>query len=166
MGASCSPLRSRVMLPVSKTSMQASFWIASCKYRIVPGLSAAGETSGMQTTVVKPPAAAARVPEAIVSRPPPPSSRRCARRSINPGATIFPDASTTFATSLSLAAGASQIRPSATYRSATSSRPLAGSIIRPFFIQIASLMTEPLFAEGRLRWNKGRVSPFERQFRW
>jgi len=95
------------------------------------GPSAGGVVFGIATTVVKPPAAAARAPLAIVSFCAPPGSRRCTCISISPGATSSPAASITVPAESRGAAVLSEIRPSAICKSPTSSRPDAGSMMRP-----------------------------------
>src|SRR3954454_20967807 len=93
MGESSSPSSPFEIAPVGKTLTQDVSKARSLIQAIVLGLSATGAVFGMQTTVVNPPAAAARAPEAIVSLWENPGSRRWTCISINPGATIKPDAS-------------------------------------------------------------------------
>ena len=67
----------------------------------------------------------------MVSFWPPPGSRRWTCMSIRPGATMRPFASMTGTAESFGAAVLSAMRPSTTRRSPTSSRPEAGSMIRP-----------------------------------
>ena len=65
--------------------------------RVTEALSLTGRVLGMGQTAVKPPRAAARVPVSMVSELSPPGSRRWQCRSMKPGATIRPAASSVFA---------------------------------------------------------------------
>src|SRR5208282_3337753 len=98
--------------------------------------STTGTVLGMVQTEVKPPAAAAAVPVAIVSLYAWPGSRRCACRSMKPGATMSPRASNFSAFSstpaLILLGGAtSATRPSFSSTSMGASMRAAGSMRWP-----------------------------------
>ena len=104
--------------------------------RVTEALSFTGFVFGMQQTAVKPPRAAARVPVSMVSDDSWPGSRRCACKSINPGATIRPCASNTSAPAAAIFPGGatSFIFSPSTNTSSAASVLLAGSITRPFLI--------------------------------
>ena len=133
-GANSSPPVPLVIVPAMKTFTTP---LRSARSRInatVPALSTGGDVLGMQTTEVNPPRAAAAVPVAIVSFAVCPGSRKWTCKSISPGQTVNP-----FASSLSIWAGAclaasgpsAAILPSAISKSASASNWLAGSITRP-----------------------------------
>ena len=67
--------------------------------RVTAGLSLIGSVFGIAQMLVQPPATAAAAPVATVSLYSCPGSRRCVCRSIKPGATINPVASSTCASS-------------------------------------------------------------------
>src|SRR5207249_3880255 len=85
----------------------------------------------MQHTTVKPPAAAARVPVATVSLYSWPGSRRWTWRSMKPGQTILPAASSTIAPGAVRLGPRRSMRSPASSTSWTASRELAGSTTRP-----------------------------------
>ena len=85
--ASCSPARPAVVAPhVSTRTGDPEAAAAATTRPTTPGSSAAGAVLGIAHTVVNPPWAAAASPVAIVSASSRPGSRRCACRSMNPGA--------------------------------------------------------------------------------
>src|SRR5437763_5446807 len=132
-----SPLLPSEAAPIGHTRTLPAAFARSRINRVTEALSFTGFVFGMQQTAVNPPRAAAFVPLSIVSDDSCPGSRRCACRSINPGATIKP-----FASSISAPAPApifpagptSLIFSPSTKTSSAASVLLAGSITRPFLI--------------------------------
>ena len=93
------------MAPIGYTRTLPSARAFSTIARVIPAVSLTGLVLGIAHTAVKPPAAAARVPVAIVSLSSRPGSRRCVCRSMKPGHTTRPLASTTL--------GAARLQPAA-----------------------------------------------------
>ena len=125
--ASVSPARSAVTAPYIRSSTGDPDDAAAPRTAArTPGSSRAGVVLGMPQTVVNPPCAAAASPDTTVSASSLPGSRRCACRSMNPGATTTPLASTPSPSSPSSHVTASRT-PSRTTTSPGPSRPVAGS---------------------------------------
>src|SRR5258708_7744249 len=91
--AIASPLLPALAAPMGQTRTLAHVFARSRMNRVTLALSFTGFVFGMQQTAVNPPRAAAFVPVSMVSEDSCPGSRRCAWRSIKPGATICPPAS-------------------------------------------------------------------------
>src|SRR5712691_2912096 len=136
--AIASPLLSTEAAPMGHTRTLAPAFARSRMKRVTEALSFTGFVFGMQQTAVNPPRAAARVPVSIVSEDSWPGSRRCACRSIKPGATTSPLASKTsaFCGATIFPAGATSfIFSSSTRTSSDASVFDAGSSTRPFLIR-------------------------------
>ena len=132
-----SPLLPTDAAPIGHTRTLPVAFARSRINRVTEALSFTGLVFGMQQTAVNPPRAAARVPVSIVSDDSCPGSRRCACKSINPGATIRPAASNTSApgTACRLPGCATSAILSPSIRmSRGASVFVAGSITRPFLI--------------------------------
>ena len=95
-----------------------------------------GPQSGWAAKWVMPPAAAARVSLAISPVRPLPGRDKCTQASTSPGNTQRPSAWIISAPGASRLAPMRVKRPFSISRSATSSRPLAGSITRPLRIRM------------------------------
>src|SRR5438445_4748070 len=136
--AMASPLLPIEAAPIGHTRTLPVVFARSRMNRVTEALSFTGFVFGMQQTAVKPPRAAALVPVSIVSEDSCPGSRRCACRSMNPGATISPVASKT-STSCGAAifptGATSLIFSPSSKTSIAASVLLAGSITRPFLIR-------------------------------
>src|SRR5690349_14870395 len=91
--ARASPSLATLAAPMGHTWTLAATFARSRMKRVTLALSLTGLVLGMQQTAVNPPRAAASVPVAMVSEDSWPGSRRCACRSMKPGATINPVAS-------------------------------------------------------------------------
>src|SRR6266568_2655437 len=136
--AIASPLLSTEAAPMGHTRTLAPAFARSRMKRVTEALSFTGFVFGMQQTAVNPPRAAARVPVSIVSEDSWPGSRRCACRSIKPGATISPLASKTsaFCGVTIFPAGATSFIVSASTRTSSAVSVFdAGSSTRPFLIR-------------------------------
>src|SRR5499425_1509597 len=142
--AKASPLLPTDAAPIGHTRALALVAARSTIPRVTEARSFTGCVFGMQLTAVNPPRAAARVPVSIVSEISPPGSRKWQCKSMNPGATTRPAAS-----SISPRVSAPDdpappvpdrfaptraILPPSTSTSSVASVPLAGSITRPFLI--------------------------------
>src|SRR6266568_4896263 len=131
-----SPLLSIDAAPIGHTRTLPMAFARSRMNRVTEALSFTGFVFGMQQTAVKPPRAAARVPVSIVSDDSCPGSRRCACRSMKPGATISPFTSDTSAPAAAIfpAGATSLIFSPSSKTSSAASVLLAESITRPFLI--------------------------------
>ena len=141
--ASCVPARPAVVHPTGRTRTRASCAMRCSSPSTAGALSGGGSVFGIAQTVVNPPRSAASVSVAIVPFCSKPGSRRCACRSMNPGATMHPAASTTSAPSASRFPPTPATRPSSMRMSPCSSRPAEGSISRPPRIRIALIAASP-----------------------
>src|SRR5437879_1454748 len=100
----------------------------------------------MQQMLVNPPAAAARAPVSMVSECSMPGSRRCTCMSMNPGATIKPEASNNSALFRGRSRPTAVMRPLSMSTSAVPSRLEAGSITRPPFTRREAIEIVQLFS--------------------
>ena len=91
--ASASPRLPCEAAPMGHTRVLPAAAARSRIERVTEALSFTGRVLGMGQTAVKPPRAAARVPVSMVSEFSPPGSRRWQCRSMKPGATTSPVAS-------------------------------------------------------------------------
>ena len=141
--ASASPLLPAEAAPMGQTRVLAVA-ARSRIPRVTEALSFTGRVLGMGQTAVKPPRAAARVPVSMVSEDSKPGSRRWQCKSMNPGATQRPVASSVSIcaplpaspAALPPGGGATRVmRSPSTQTSSSRSVPLAGSITRPFLIR-------------------------------
>src|SRR6266481_4193168 len=133
--AIASPSLPALAAPMGQTRTLAHVFARSRMNRVTLALSFTGLVFGMQQTAVNPPRAAAFVPVSMVSEDSCPGSRRCAWRSIKPGATTSPPASNTSKPLLDeiFPAGAtSPIRSPSSKMSRVASVLRAGSTTRPF----------------------------------
>src|SRR6266404_3921390 len=133
--AIASPLLPTDAAPIGHTRTLPWAFVRSTINRVTDALSFTGFVFGIQQTAVNPPRAAARVPLSIVSEDSWPGSRRCAWRSINPGAITSPLASKISKPLVeeSLPAGAiSAMRSPSSKTSSDASVFRKGSTTRPF----------------------------------
>src|SRR6266436_1098107 len=146
--AIASPLLATLAAPMGHTRTLAAAFARSRMKRVTLALSFTGLVLGMQQTAVKPPRAAAFVPVSIVSEDSCPGSRRCACRSIKPGATSDPVASKIskpFFDEIFPAGATSAMRSPSKRTSKAPSIFLAGSRTRPF---LTSSMRGILYVRG------------------
>src|SRR5690242_10244401 len=147
-----SPWLPTLAAPMGHTCV-AAFRALSAMNRVIEALSCTGFVFGMQQTAVNPPRAAASVPVAIVSEDSWPGSRKCACRSMNPGATISPLASSTsvpLAGEIFPGAPTDLIFSPSIRMSLAASAPENGSTTRPFLIRSIRGFLR-LFLERRMR---------------
>src|SRR5579863_7368932 len=138
--AMASPLLATLAAPLGQTRTLADALARSRIPRVTEAESFTGFVFGMQQTAVKPPRAAARVPVSIVSEDSNPGSRKWQCRSIKPGATMSPVASSaslckSLAAPLAEAGATRTMRSPSSQTSRFASMPLAGSMTRPFLIR-------------------------------
>ena len=130
--ARSSPRNPWVSAPSTSTRAAPASAARWCISSTTAGVSTTGLVSGGTHTVVMPPATAAVASLAMVALCSSPGSRSRARRSTSPGQTTHPVTSRSrSAANPSGARSSATMRPSATNRSPTASRPLAGSMMRP-----------------------------------
>ena len=132
MSESTSPFRSLEQAPATTTRHFPTAAARAFTYSTATASSTTGLVFGMVHTAVKPPWAAAREPEAMSSFCSWPGSRKCTCMSTRPGVTILPERSRSTPFSMVRSWPTSTILPSRMRMSATSSRPIWGSIRRAF----------------------------------
>src|ERR1700730_18624490 len=142
-----SPLLPTLAAPMGHTRTLPPAFARSRMKRVTLALLLTGLWTGMQQTAVNPPRAAARVPDSILSEDAWLGSRRCACRSINPGATMRPAASKTSASRAEVfpAGATSAMRSPSRRTSRAASVFRAGSTTRPF---LTSSMRGVLYIRG------------------
>src|SRR5258708_17151566 len=157
----CSRLLPTLAAPIGSTRALAHALARSRMNGVTLALSFTGFVFGMQQTAVSPPRAAAFVAVSMVSEDSCPGSRRCAWRSMKPGATICPPASNTskpLREEISPAGATSAIRSPSSKMSRVASVLRPGSTTRPF---LTRSMRWILYVRGasipRLRCFTGRL---------